>query len=261
MQLVWLASFPKSGNTWTRFLLYQYMHGEATSSDQIAKEIPDTHSPGEFQAAAARPGRPLLIVKTHFQYKPTIPGERFIYIVRHPRDVIQSVMNFVRLLGDDNPYRGLTDEQYVRMFIKAGRNPLNLQAQFGTIDEHWHSWFDQTRIPGIVVRYEDLKSNTLGELRRMVEWLGQPFDDARAARAVELSTFDRMRALEVREKVAGKEGTVFHGAKGKVREGQFFMNKGQSGRSLDRIAKGLDALCDERFRQTIERFGYGPSGA
>ena len=256
MRLVWLASFPKSGNTWARFLLYQYLHGEATSSAQISREIPDVHAPGEFQRAAATPGRTLLIGKTHFMYQPSVQGERFIYLVRHPRDVIQSVMNFVRLLSGTNPYRSLTDEQYVRMFIQAGRNPLNLQAEYGTIEQHWHSWLDQQRLPGLVVRYEDLKSDSLRELRRMVEWLGEPFDEARARRAVELSSFDRMRAIEIREKTAGQEGTVFFGARQKVREGVLFMNKGQSGRSLDRIAKGLDALCDARFKETIEKFGY-----
>jgi len=256
MQLVWLASFPKSGNTWARFLLYQYLHGEASSSAQLAAEIPDVHAPGEFQRAAAKPGRTRLIVKTHFMCVPTVQGERFIYLVRHPRDVLQSVMNFVRLLSDNTPYKNLSDEQYARMFIQAGRNPLNLQAEYGTIEQHWHSWLDQARLPGIVVRYEDLKADALGGLRRMLEWIGEPVDESRARRAVELSGFDRMRALEVREKSAGKEGTVFFGARQKVREGVLFMNKGQSGRSLDRIAPGLDALCDARFKETLERFGY-----
>ncbi len=111
-------------------------------------------------------------------------------------------------------------------------------------------------MPGILVRYEDMKADTARELRRMIESTGETYDEARGKRAVELSSFDRLRALEVREKSAGTTGTVFYGSKQRLREGLLFMNKGQSGRSLDRIAKGLDALCDARFKETIEKFGY-----
>src|SRR5262245_8013849 len=234
MRLVWLASYPKCGNTWARFLLYQYFHGEAASSAQVASFIPDIHTLGEYQAAARMwPER--LIVKTHNMWTPGTPGQCYVLIVRHPRDALASIMNFHRLMSPRTPFGALSEEEYVRAYIRVGRNPLTLEVAHGTIEEHWRSWLGQDRVPGIVVRYEDIRTDGVRELRRMVECMGETFDEARGRRAVELSTFDRMRALEVREKTAGLPGTVFVGNPRKVREGVLFMNRGQSGRSLEKI--------------------------
>ena len=42
--VTWLASYPKSGNTWLRFLLYSYYYGSVTVSAQVAERIPDIHA-------------------------------------------------------------------------------------------------------------------------------------------------------------------------------------------------------------------------
>lgn len=259
MRVTWLASYPKCGNTWARFLLYQYHHGEAASSAQISQVIPDFHVEGQAQAAAA--GRQDIIIKTHAQLTPRTRGERFIYIIRHPRDVLLSCMHYMRVQSVGKLNKNVPDEQYARLFLKLGGDPLYLQSQFGTVEEHWKSWLDQTRMPGILVRYEDMKADTPRELRRMIESTGETYDEARGNRAVELSSFERLRALEVREKSAGTTGTVFYGSKQRLREGLLFMNKGQSNRSLESVAKGLDAECDAVFRATLERFGYAPGRA
>ena len=44
MSIIWLASYPKSGNTWLRFLLYNYLFGEVRRSGDIARRIPDIHT-------------------------------------------------------------------------------------------------------------------------------------------------------------------------------------------------------------------------
>lgn len=259
MQHVWLASFPKSGNTWIRFLLYQYYFGELTATEQLSREIPDMHAPGQYKAAASAPGRTRLFVKTHQVYSPQRHPGRYIYAVRNPRDIILSMMNFIDMVAPGRTTKRPSDEQFVRLFIQRGHNPLNIEADNGTIESHWHSWLDQQLTPGIVVRYEDLKQDAHRELRRMVESLGETFDEERGRRAVALSTFDRMRALEVKEKTSGTDSTVWPGTQSKLREGRFFMNKGKSGRSLDTYGKGLDAACDAAFKDTLQRFGYARS--
>jgi len=257
VRLTWLASYPKCGNTWARFLIYQYAHGEAASSQQIAREIPDLHVEGQVQAVSA--GRQSMTIKTHAVWTPQTRGERYVYIVRHPRDVLLSCLHYMRVQSPGALNKGTSDEQYARLFLKLRGDPLYLQSRFGTVEEHWRSWLEQTRMPGIVVRYEDMKADAARELRRIVESMGEAFDEARGRRAVELSSFDRMRALEVREKSAGAAGGVFFGTKQRLREGLLFMNKGQSNRSLEPIAAGLDAECDAVFRATLDRFGY-PAG-
>ncbi len=262
MRHVWLTSLPKSGNTWGRFLLYQYYYGEVTDSNELWKKIPDVHAPGQFkqaQALARNEGRDRLIAKTHQLYFPQMHVGNYIYLIRHPRDMILSLMKFYDLVAPKNMPKRLPDEQFIRLFIQRGHNPLNLTPEHGTVEQHWKSWLEQTKTPGIVVRYEDMKTEPLRELRRMVESLGDAFDEEKGKKAVALSTFDRMRALEVKEKTAGKVSEVFVGEGTKVKEGLLFMNKGRSGQSLDTYAKGLNALCDAGFKTTLERFGYPPS--
>ncbi len=124
MRVTWLASYPKCGNTWARFLIYQYHHGEATSSVQISQVIPDFHVEGQAQAAAA--GRQDIIIKTHAQLTPRTRGERYIYIIRHPRDVLLSCMHYMRVQSVGKLNKNVPDEQYARLFLKLGGDPLYL---------------------------------------------------------------------------------------------------------------------------------------
>lgn len=256
MRVTWLASYPKCGNTWARFLIYQYFHGEVGETGAISRFIPDQHVEGQVAQAAA--GRDSIIVKTHSMWTPQTRGERYIYVIRNPRDVLLSCAHYMRVQSPGKLNKNVPDEQYARLFLQLQGDPLYLKSRFGTVEQNWRSWLGQRAMPGIVVRYEDMKADAAGELRRMIESMGEEFDEERGRRAVELSTFERMRALEVREKSAGVTGTVFYGSKQRLREGLLFMNKGQSNRSLESIARGLDAEFDAVFRTTLEKFGYAP---
>ena len=60
MEIVWLASYPKSGNTWLRFLLYCYLFGAPRDSAQILRKLPDIHVSGYELSGAGR-----VYCKTH----------------------------------------------------------------------------------------------------------------------------------------------------------------------------------------------------
>jgi len=258
VQLVWVASYPKSGNTWVRFLLYQYFHGKAENSIDVSRFIPDIHRPGNMQAARPTGGR--LFVKTHFARGPQLPfqdrSEAAIYVIRHPRDAILSWLNYLKLNTDPAKMGVDRDAQHVRTFLTLGGAPEYAKMKFGTWEQHFTSWLDGASFPVHLVRYEDLKSRGEAELTRIIEFLKLTPDPARVAEAVRLSGFDQMRALEVREKTSGKGEVLFPGGTEKVKKGVFFMNKGQSGRSLESIAPGLDKAVEQRFAGAINRFGY-----
>lgn len=94
----------------------------------------------------------------------------------------------------------------------------------------------------------------------MVEFLQEPVDEARIAAAVAASTFDRMRALEAREKAADHRGNVFIGGKSELDRGLMFMSRGRSGQSLAKIGPGLDRDFDERFATAAWLMGYSKGG-
>lgn len=253
----WLSSYPKSGNTWVRFLLYQYFFGEARASIDIARYIPGIHNMPQVRAASPFDGK--LFVKNHFPLGPdvpAVPGSVCIYVVRHPRDVIQSCLNYARMVANTPEARPGEDERYVRSFLAAGGAPEYIAKRFGTWDNHYRTWLDQQRVPTVLVRYEDMKAHPARELTRMVEFLGYSPEPAKIESAVALSSFERLQALEISEKAGGADKRLFPGTDEQMKKGRLFMNKGQSGRSLDTIAPGLDRAVAERFAEGIARFGY-----
>src|SRR6476646_4264045 len=87
-----VVSYPRSGNTWTRFLIANLLHPDLNVSfTNIEKLIPDTSS--QSNRALKRTPRPR-IIKTHEYFDHRYP--KVIYIVRDPRDVVLSYYDFQR---------------------------------------------------------------------------------------------------------------------------------------------------------------------
>lgn len=249
MKVVWIASYPKSGNTWVRFLLHHYLYGEPRNSLELNRRIPDLHRPaGRIDTSAER-----LLVKTHFPLSDSLPylamTDRAIHIQRHPKDVLLSGMNYAKLESARLP----DALAYVRAFIRAGGDPSWIEMGFGTWASHAESWRTTERFPVHTVHYEALRADTSAQLRAMLGFLGEPVDETRVARAVELSDFARMQAIERREKARGTE-SLFRGGRESLERGALFMNKGAIGQSLAPISPDLDAEFDEAFDETLSRF-------
>lgn len=271
MSAVFLASYPRSGNTWARVLLYHalYPGGEGPaqpSTRQIADRLPDLHVEGEVEASlAAHPGE-RAIMKTHLPWSPDHPhaadAAGAIVLVRHPRDVLLSCLNFHRVLetkvkdrrtGRDAPLRAI---DYARHFIAQGGDPVWMHEGFATWADNSRSWVG-TPFPSITIRYEDMLDDPAGQLARMLELLGEPRDQGAIDRAVAGASFEQMRALEVREKAgASKKNSFFGGTAKTMRKGVYFMDKARRGSRLDDIDPGLDTAFDARFADDMREFGY-----
>jgi hypothetical protein len=260
VNITWIASYPKSGNTWVRFLLYHYLYGELPDTAALSRRIPDVHRREVEQLDRTQIGNGRLLVKTHFPLGPTLPylanTSSAIYIVRHPKDVLLSMLNYIRL---DHELSQLSDADYAKAFIGAGGDPLHLRFGFGTWEQNVFSWTGQRRIPLCFIRYRDLKDDAGKCLREMLTFLGEPIDNQRVARAVDLSTFERMRELEAREKSEGRTGTVFAGTKDSMVRGRMFMNKGETGQTLRHLGADIDTAFDRRFGSSLWMLGYGPT--
>jgi hypothetical protein len=261
-RIIWLASYPKSGNTWLRFLLHHYMHGEVTDSDQVERRIPDLHvtDPQALKAAAAAADGPLLC-KTHLALTakhPLVEGTAgFVYILRHARDVLLSNLNYFRMTRGEQ--EDLSDADYARRFIQHMGQPEWRGMGMGSWTEHAASWLaGATTLPHVFVRYEAMKADPEAHLAHVVRFLGREPDPDRVAAAVAASSFDRMRDLEARERAEGKRRPVFsiHDAsRGSDRQ---FMNRGQSGQSLAHLGDDVEAAFTDRFGDVLDLLGYGP---
>lgn len=259
--IVWLASYPKCGNTWVRFMLYAVLHGPAQTSIEVTRKIPDLHRPLPFDP----PDGAFLPVKTHLMLSDRHPKlaetARAIHVIRNPRDVALSALNYRRLSTGDT--KSIDAPAYLRSFIRAGGDPAWQRQGFGTWATHAESWRTTERFPVLPVRYEDLKADPRAALVAMLGFLGVDAGDARIDDAVRAASFESMRAMEIREKQKKTKdaGTtrLFIGDPNATRQGIYFINKGASGQSLDAVAPGLDAEFDQVFGERAARFGYGPA--
>ena len=183
-----VVSYPRSGNTWTRFLIANLVYPEKNVGfTNIEKLIPDTSS--QSNRALKSTPRPR-IIKTHEYFDHRY--RKVIYIVRDPRDVALSYYDFQR------KYRQIDDayplEQYVEDFVQ-GRL---ISIDWGTWAENVSSWI-YTRGKSknfLLLRYEDMMQDTTRELTRIAQFFGTEAAPTRLQEVIARSSADRMRELE-----------------------------------------------------------------
>jgi len=181
-----IVSYPKSGNTWTRFLIANLLRPEPplTLLD-MERLVPAVDSQTRrFFHAMRRPR----VIRDHGPFNPQY--KNVIYIVRDPRDVVISAYNFV-LKGS------IIDESYplttfVKEFVRGARSAV------GSWGENVASWLatrgNSPRF--LLLRYEDMLSGTAHELGKVASFLGMQVSADGLAEAVKRSSADNMRKLE-----------------------------------------------------------------
>jgi sulfotransferase family protein len=188
---VFVVSYPRSGNTWTRFLIANLVYpAENVSFTNIERLIPDTSS--QSNRALKRTPRPR-IIKTHQYFDHRY--RKMIYIVRDPRDVALSMYNFqrkYRQIPDDYPLQSSVDD-----FVRGNL----ISADWGSWGENVASWV-YTRSHSqdfLLLRYEDMIADTSRELARIARHLGIEASSDRLQSVIDRSSADRMRELEKQE--------------------------------------------------------------
>lgn len=185
---VFLVSYPRSGNTWIRFLIGNLIcPDDPVTFANIEQRIPSIYTyPNHVLRRLPR------ILKSHEVFDPRYP--RVIYMVRDPRDVAVSFYHFnikMRRFSDD-----LTIDEFVDRFIAAHIFPD--VDRYGCWEDNVLSWL-RTRAGKkdfCLVRYEDILHGPILELKKVAGILGIEPSSERLARAVELSSAENMRALE-----------------------------------------------------------------
>jgi len=271
--ILWLASYPKSGNTWLRAFLANYTQGSGKPFDinQLPTVSYSDSRTTYFEVAAGCPLGDLTFeaihhlrptvqrilaqtradrvwVKTHSAVAvlngvPTIAPEltsAAIYMVRNPLDVVVSFAH----------HYGLSMDRAVRAI---GFRELKTSPQNGTVAEllsdwssHAKSWLTATNYRVHVVRYEDMVSRPLKTFGAIVHWAGLPLDRDRLRRAIRRSDF---KVLAAQEHQAG-----FVEAS-RNNEGRFF-RRGTVGAWRDELTDELAQTVVSQHREMMARFGY-----
>ena len=239
---IFLVSFPKSGNTWTRFLLanLRFPNQPATWAN-INRLIPDpaVTTKKDFD----RMPRPR-IIKSHECFDPRYP--RVIYIVRDPRDVVLSQYHYhrkLRKIEDDSPI-----ENFVTRFLAGETCP------HGSWGQNIATWlYTSEGSPRfLLLRYEDLIADTAGELAKVVAFLKLSAGPEQIAQAVERSSADRMRSLE---KAQTDKNALVKGS----RKDLSFVRAAGSGGWRTELPAAMAARIETAWGPLMHRLGYESS--
>lgn len=265
-RIIWLASFPKSGNTWTRVFLANYFLPKDQAPDinnlrrftlsDMRQDFFDRANGGPFRnsdfdqwlitrtkalrlIAGAKP-QPHF-VKTHCQTMrigsiDVIPPEltaAAVYIIRNPLDVAPS---YARHLDCD------TDTAIGRMLDPKYINGTDsgILETVGRWDEHIRSW---TRAPGLprhILRYEDAKANPERAFRGLLRFLRAPVKDGQLRRAIRAASFESLKKQERQKGFIERPKSM-----------KSFFAKGQAGAWREDLSRPQIARLIEGFRPTL----------
>ena len=182
-----IVSYPRSGNTWLRFLISNLVNPDG----EIGFGNIDEYIPGIYKIHdrdLRRVHRPR-ILKSHEYYHPAY--RKVIYLVRDPRDT--AVSNYFYLQKIRKLSANLSIDEYIDFFI-AGSG-----YSYGSWGEHAGGWLGawQGTPDFLLLRYEDLHEKPLDELAKVAQFLGLRSDPAILEQAIQKSTLNRMRQSEM----------------------------------------------------------------
>lgn len=232
---VFIASYPRGGSTWTRFVLYELLSGEASSFDNVNRGIPEIGI--HWQAKPLLPGQGRLI-KTHESYRKEY--RRAIYLVRDMRDVIFSQYSREKELGilyDDF-------DGYLSKFLQGKI------SGFGAWQQHIQSWLECPLGPSgdlLVMRFEDLRKDMESAITRIIDFLGVSARPEAVRTAIDNNSLERMRQKE-------EESVTLHRSKG-GEEGRF-VRKGAVGGWREKLSDEHLRLIDTYAGDAFRRMGY-----
>ena len=232
---VMIASYPRSGNTWFRFLLANILTGETVGFENINRAAP--------QMGLQAIGRPLLpgggrLIKTHEPWRREYG--RAVYLVRDVRDVMLSYYTRGKALG---LLPGTSFDEFLPRFLEGRFSSV------GSWANHVRSWMGSPltgRGGVLVVRYEDMRGDTRGGLEELLQFLGCAVDAGAIERAITANSLENMRAEEDRSQYFPR------GADGTGR----FVREGAIGGWREKLTQAQAALVDQHAGPELAQMGY-----
>lgn len=236
---IFLVSYPKSGNTWLRFIVANLVNSTAdVSFSTIDSIVPDIYKVSAIRLRQMSKPR---ILKSH-EYL-DIRYRKVIYIARDPRDVLLSYYHYKILrkkLSETHPL-----DSFAQDFLDGKLD------KFGTWQDHVGGWLGARGNSKnfLFLRYEDLIKDPLIETRKVAEFIGLSVSDDTIQKSLELSSFKKMRELE---KSTGSTSAALRGS----RKDMFFVREGRSGGWVESLPEAVSAKVIEKFQSAMTQAGY-----
>lgn len=281
--IVWIASYPKSGNTWTRAFLHnliKIISGEASgeqsinamneySTWDISLEMyqgvlnKDPREVDRAEIAAVRPRVQEMIaeqtdglsfVKTHNALMidrgvPTINSavtSGAIYIVRNPLDV---AISYAHHMGRSIDY---AIDHMEQKGLETKVSEKSVYEVYGSWSEHVYSWTRKPNRAVYIMRYEDMTANPTAVFGALARHLLMLPTEQQLSEAIELSSFERLKKQESEE-----------GFRERPKAAKQFFREGKANQWQQVLTRSQIRRIIEAHQVQMRRFGYLPetSGA
>jgi len=274
--IIWLASYPKSGNTWFRAFLTSLFSDNnepvdinrmmpsiiassrelfdetsgIPSSDLLSDEI-ERSRPSVYEQAAAESDDPVYF-KIHDAYtflhdgSPLIPSsatKAVLYIIRNPLDVAISFAHHMSS-SIDRTISIMNDPDYAFCNFNDRLN-IQLRQIILSWSQHVTSWVDDSGLPLLVMRYEDMIGNALETFTKASSFIGLNEPEERIRTAIKNSSFDILKEQE------NKKG--FNEKNNKTKS---FFRKGLVDDWKNVLTKDQTNLIFKSHGNVMKRFGY-----
>ena len=280
--IIWIASYPKSGNTWLRSLLSSYYFSKDGSFDlslldkitsfpnaNFFKNYPDKFSNPEDtsrywikeQEKINSKEKKLFFLKTHMalckinnnSFTDNINSLAGIYVLRDPRNVITSISHHYQI-SLDKAYEFMTDDKRA-IIEKVGQRYLGFQPLFSW-KSNVKSWVENKKFPVLVIRYEDLIDDTYLTFNKIIDFINKIsnlenyFDKEKGKNSVKNTNFNILQKLESDH--GFKEALTSSTTKNKIK----FFNLGEKNDFNEILPKYIQAKLNIELEKELKSFRY-----
>jgi hypothetical protein len=282
---IWLASFPKCGNTWFRIFLANLV-GTQDAEKETDESCCDINHINTGGISSSRPQfdrfygiDSLLLNQTEVEQR---QPEVFESNAFESNDIkrFTKAHDAYRLIKKDAPLLGNPSYQAAIYLV---RNPLDTVPSYAnhwsstdldmiiskmaneqeiahqsqsqllqyvsSWSQHVDSWLEQADMPIFLMRYEDMVTDTFNTFKNALEFSGVECTDEAIQLAIEQSSFDKLKAAEKKD-----------GFRESPRETTSFFRQGKIGSYREVLSDTQIETVVEQHRKVMEKLGYLKEG-
>ena len=277
-KIVWISSYPKSGNTFIRAMLSAFFYSkEGIFKQEYLKNI--SEFPRDFfdfktsnnfsnevkeyrkiQKKISSSDKKVVFLKTHSanltinKVFPTINKDFTlcsIYIVRDPRNVILSLKNHYNLDIKKSLSLLTNDKNFISMNNKDSSKGYTLTLDWAS---NYLSWKNQKNINTIFVKFEDLvfeqKKAFIYILNKLKKFINFEIDEKKIENVIKTTNFKYLRQLEE------KEGFIENKIMGISDNKNFFFNKGPEQNFNKDLDPGILEEINKKYKNLLLQLNY-----